>query len=119
VWRANRSKSCRLTRSHIYSYYGLDSSLAIAAVTSTPAELAGFGHRLGYLRKGYDADLVVWDSHPLALGVCYLRTSFYFPKTPTEYATSIGYTPASLDRRYSSTPQTAYLGKTTVLPRGS
>lgn len=25
-------------------------------------------HRIGYLRKGYDADLVIWDSHPLALG---------------------------------------------------
>lgn len=26
------------------------------------------GHRIGYLRKGYDADLVIWDSHPLSLG---------------------------------------------------
>lgn len=26
------------------------------------------GHRIGYLRNGYDADVVVWDSHPLALG---------------------------------------------------
>lgn len=25
-------------------------------------------HRLGYLRSGYDADVVVWDSMPLALG---------------------------------------------------
>lgn len=25
-------------------------------------------HRIGYLRKGYDADLVIWDSHPLHLG---------------------------------------------------
>lgn len=38
------------------------------AVTSTPAELIGMGHRIGYLRNGYDADVVVWDSHPLALG---------------------------------------------------
>lgn len=28
----------------------------------------GMGHRIGYLRAGYDADLVIWDSHPLALG---------------------------------------------------
>lgn len=40
----------------------------LIAVTSTPAELIGMGHRIGYLRKGYDADVVVWDSHPLALG---------------------------------------------------
>lgn len=38
------------------------------AVTSTPADLIGMGHRIGYLRKGYDADLVIWDSHPLSLG---------------------------------------------------
>ncbi|KDQ21358.1 hypothetical protein BOTBODRAFT_25793 [Botryobasidium botryosum FD-172 SS1] len=48
-------------------YYGLPAELALASVTTTPAEVAGFGHRLGYVRKGYDADLVLWDSHPLAL----------------------------------------------------
>jgi len=38
------------------------------AVTSTPADLIGMGHRIGYLKKGYDADVAIWDSHPLALG---------------------------------------------------
>jgi hypothetical protein len=28
----------------------------------------GIDHRVGYLREGYDADVVIWDSHPLALG---------------------------------------------------
>jgi hypothetical protein len=37
-------------------------------VISTPADLAGLSHRIGYLRKGHDADVVIWDSHPLALG---------------------------------------------------
>ncbi|KAF8750694.1 Carbohydrate esterase family 9 protein [Rhizoctonia solani] len=32
------------------------------------AEVAGFGHRLGRVQNGYDADIVVWDSHPLTLG---------------------------------------------------
>lgn len=49
-------------------FYGLDSDLALASVTTTPAELQGFGHRLGYVKSGYDADIVLWDSHPLALG---------------------------------------------------
>ncbi|CAG7854860.1 SubName: Full=Related to carbohydrate esterase family 9 protein-Laccaria bicolor {ECO:0000313/EMBL:CCA72748.1} [Serendipita indica DSM 11827] len=49
-------------------YYGLDHDLALASVTTTPAELQGFGHRLGYVKAGYDADIVIWDSHPLALG---------------------------------------------------
>ncbi|KAF8161156.1 carbohydrate esterase family 9 protein [Crassisporium funariophilum] len=49
-------------------YYGLAENLAIASVTSNSAEVMGMGHRIGYLQEGYDADLVVWDSHPLALG---------------------------------------------------
>ncbi|PCH43667.1 hypothetical protein WOLCODRAFT_153717 [Wolfiporia cocos MD-104 SS10] len=48
--------------------YGLPENLAIAAVTSTPAEIMGMGHRIGYVKEGWDADLVIWDSHPLALG---------------------------------------------------
>lgn len=48
--------------------YGLPDNLAIAAVTSTPAEIMGMGHRVGYVKEGWDADLVIWDSHPLALG---------------------------------------------------
>ncbi|KAK0188101.1 carbohydrate esterase family 9 protein [Armillaria mellea] len=45
-------------------YYGLADNLAVASVTSTPAEIMGMGHRIGYVRK----DLVIWDSHPLSLG---------------------------------------------------
>ncbi|KAJ3829135.1 hypothetical protein F5880DRAFT_1607895 [Lentinula raphanica] len=49
-------------------YYGLPENLALASVTSNSAEVMGMGHRIGYIRKGWDADLVIWDSHPLALG---------------------------------------------------
>ncbi|KAK7444035.1 hypothetical protein VKT23_015432 [Stygiomarasmius scandens] len=49
-------------------YYGLDSGLAIASVTSTPADRAGVGWRVGRIGVGWDADLVLWDTHPLALG---------------------------------------------------
>ncbi|KAG0707315.1 composite domain of metallo-dependent hydrolase [Suillus ampliporus] len=44
--------------------YGLQANLALAAVTSTPARIMGQDHRIGFVRE----DLVVWDSHPLALG---------------------------------------------------
>lgn len=33
-------------------FYGLDHDLALASVTTTPAELQGFGHRLGYIKAG-------------------------------------------------------------------
>src|ERR1700734_3270270 len=49
-------------------HYGLDDALAIASLTSVPAKALGMGHRVGYARVGYDADIVLWDSHPLALG---------------------------------------------------
>lgn len=49
-------------------HYGLNFSSALSAVTTTPAKTLGLDHRLGYVRVGYDADLVVWDSFPLALG---------------------------------------------------
>ncbi|TCD63037.1 hypothetical protein EIP91_006073 [Steccherinum ochraceum] len=48
--------------------YGLPENLALAAVTSTPATIMGLDHRVGYVKEGWDADLVIWDSHPLALG---------------------------------------------------
>ncbi|KAF7428612.1 hypothetical protein PC9H_007839 [Pleurotus ostreatus] len=49
-------------------YYGLPRNLALASVTTTPATTMGMDHRIGFIKSGYDADVVVWDSHPLALG---------------------------------------------------
>ncbi|KAJ7664308.1 hypothetical protein B0H17DRAFT_1143701 [Mycena rosella] len=31
-------------------------------------KVMGLDHRIGFIKPGYDADLVLWDSHPLALG---------------------------------------------------
>ncbi|KAG6831393.1 hypothetical protein H0H92_010995 [Tricholoma furcatifolium] len=49
-------------------YFGLSASLSLASVTSTPANIAGLSHRIGFLKEGADADVVLWDSHPLQLG---------------------------------------------------
>ncbi|KAL0569039.1 hypothetical protein V5O48_012935, partial [Marasmius crinis-equi] len=49
-------------------YFGLPAGLALASITTTPARAAGLDHRVGMVKKGYDADLVIWDAHPLALG---------------------------------------------------
>ncbi|KAF5323701.1 hypothetical protein D9619_012916 [Psilocybe cf. subviscida] len=46
----------------------LDPILALVSVTSTPAKALGLGHRIGSDAEGYNADLVLWDSHSLALG---------------------------------------------------
>ncbi|KAI0690099.1 hypothetical protein BC835DRAFT_1281669 [Cytidiella melzeri] len=45
-------------------YWGLDENIALASVTTTAAKVLGLDHRIGYIK----ADVVIWDSHPLALG---------------------------------------------------
>ncbi|KAI6157316.1 hypothetical protein BKA82DRAFT_4055541 [Pisolithus tinctorius] len=54
-------------------YYGLPENAAIASVTTAAAKVLGLDYRLGYVKEGYDADLVIWDSHPLALGATPLQ----------------------------------------------
>lgn len=48
--------------------YGLPYHAALAGVTSEPARLLGLGDRLGKIKEGFDADIVVWDSDPLSVG---------------------------------------------------
>lgn len=57
-----------LYQSQLATHFELSDQLAIKAVTSVPATSLGLGHRIGYIRPGYDADLVIWDSYPLDLG---------------------------------------------------
>ncbi|KAF8812241.1 composite domain of metallo-dependent hydrolase [Phlegmacium glaucopus] len=54
-------------------YFGLPPNLALASVTSTPATAAGLSHRIGILAVGTDADIVLWDSHPLRIGATPVR----------------------------------------------
>ena len=44
---------------------GLDEEIALAAITSTAAELGGVAQRVGSLTPGKDADVVVTTGHPL------------------------------------------------------
>ncbi|KAL3418578.1 hypothetical protein PVAG01_10294 [Phlyctema vagabunda] len=53
--------------------FGLPEHLALQSVTSVPARSLEIDHRVGYARVGYDADLVVWDSHPLSVGATPLQ----------------------------------------------
>jgi Amidohydrolase family len=55
-------------------YFGLPDNLALSAVTSTPAIAAGLSHRIGMLKEGADADVVIWDSHPLQLAATPVKT---------------------------------------------
>ncbi|EME89098.1 uncharacterized protein MYCFIDRAFT_25199 [Pseudocercospora fijiensis CIRAD86] len=52
---------------------GLPYHAALAGVTSASAELLGLGNRIGKLRPNFDADVVIWDSDPLAVGATPLQ----------------------------------------------
>ncbi|KAL0074749.1 hypothetical protein J3Q64DRAFT_1202866 [Phycomyces blakesleeanus] len=49
-------------------HYGFDEHLALAAVTSVPAKALKLDHRIGRIAPGMDADIVIWERHPLRLG---------------------------------------------------
>lgn len=44
---------------------GLDEERALKAITEYPATILGLDKRIGKLDVGYDADVVIWDNHPL------------------------------------------------------
>jgi len=46
---------------------GLDRDEALIALTARPATLYGLQDRLGSIRAGTDADLVVWSGDPFSL----------------------------------------------------
>ncbi|GKT46209.1 uncharacterized protein ColSpa_06390 [Colletotrichum spaethianum] len=48
--------------------FGLSSDKALQSVTSIAARSIYQDHRIGFVRPGYDADLAIWDSHPLSVG---------------------------------------------------
>ncbi|KAJ4001803.1 carbohydrate esterase family 9 protein [Lentinula boryana] len=49
-------------------HFGLTADLALASITSAPSNALGLGYRMGMLQEGYDADVVMWNSHPLQIG---------------------------------------------------
>jgi len=46
---------------------GLSWGEAFAAISSVPADIAGFGGRMGVLKAGAAGDVVIWDGDPLEL----------------------------------------------------
>ncbi|KAL4912899.1 hypothetical protein BDW62DRAFT_215979 [Aspergillus aurantiobrunneus] len=57
-----------LGQASISHSFALPADEALKAVTSVPADAIRQGHRIGYVRPGYDADLVIWDDHALQVG---------------------------------------------------
>lgn len=62
-----------LNEAALAHYYGLPENVALLSVTVNPARAMGLDHRLGRIQEGFDADIVIWDSHPLSLGATPLQ----------------------------------------------
>jgi imidazolonepropionase-like amidohydrolase len=52
---------------HVPGATGLSWNEAFAAISSVPADIMGMGDRLGSLKPGHAADVVIWDGDPLEL----------------------------------------------------
>ncbi|KAI1386729.1 composite domain of metallo-dependent hydrolase [Hypoxylon trugodes] len=52
----------------IAHHFGLDAEKSISSIISVPARVLGLDNKVGFVRPGYDADLVVWDRHLLQVG---------------------------------------------------
>ncbi len=48
--------------------YGMDWNEALRAITLAPAEVFGVADRIGTLRTGLDANIVVWSGDPFEFG---------------------------------------------------
>ena len=46
---------------------GLSENEALRLITLNPAKQLGIGHRVGSIEAGKDADLAIWDKHPLSV----------------------------------------------------
>ena len=49
-------------------HYGLGMDDTLLSLTLNPAKTLRLDHRIGSIEVGKDADIVIWDRHPLALG---------------------------------------------------
>ncbi|PQE22122.1 carbohydrate esterase family 9 protein [Rutstroemia sp. NJR-2017a BBW] len=61
--------------------FNLSKELALQSVTSVPAKSLEVDYRVGYARAGYDADIVVWNTHPLLAGA--VPVQVYIDGKPT------------------------------------
>jgi imidazolonepropionase-like amidohydrolase len=46
--------------------YGLSEEMAFKSITINPAKIIGIDDKVGSLKEGKDADIVIWDGHPLS-----------------------------------------------------
>lgn len=70
-------------------YAGMNDLDALKTITLNPSKMLGVDHFTGSIKKGYDADLAVFDGHPLSsLSKCILTViegEIYFDRSKDKY----------------------------------
>lgn len=66
--RRSTTSSCTRFRNIVGVYLAYSQCFILTIYLSVPARAAGLSHRIGLLAEGADADVVLWDAHPLHLG---------------------------------------------------
>ncbi|KAL1966639.1 hypothetical protein VTN77DRAFT_4050 [Rasamsonia byssochlamydoides] len=72
-YEVNTNAKYLLSQAATAHAFGLPEIQALKSVTSVPATALDVHHRIGFVKPGYDADVVVWDSHPLSVGATPLQ----------------------------------------------
>lgn len=62
-----------INQAQIAHHYGLSSEKAFASVSGEPSRVLQLDDRIGFLRKGFDADIIIWNMHPLQMGAIPLK----------------------------------------------
>ena len=68
VLTANRFQAAAAAHS-----FHLSEDLALQSLTSVPARSLEISRRVEFVRPGFDADILVWDSHHLSVGATPLQ----------------------------------------------
>lgn len=82
-------------------YGGLTETQALSMITINPAKLLGIDHRTGSLEVGKDADIALWDGHPLSVYsrcvMTMIEGEVYFQRRDAFQTDPIAFTKATLD----------------------
>jgi adenine deaminase len=64
---AERARRLNTEAAKSMKYGGLNEQEALALITLNPAKELGIDNRVGTIDPGKDADLVIWNHHPLSI----------------------------------------------------
>ncbi len=99
----------------VMRFGGMTEDQALAMITINPAKQLGIDHRVGSIEVGKDADLVIWDGHPLSVyakpQITLIEGEVYFQRRDAHKVDNINQKKLKLDAfEYKPSPPTIRQG---------